>query len=283
VYARQATSLRHPLDGKPRRGPAESIFGTIWRAFRLNLELQRALRTLGKRRLLRRPEQWRDAPLLSGTKLLGRQDRTSAARIGLCITPPREAAIPMRGLPIKTSDAILISQSMASHQHIDSGESAWALRHERGQPETNRLSAISIELVAFAGKAKPGSGLAVLAKLCRWLEKEHSIPQAWPNGFPNPPKNGKNPGSHNRNAANWATLGGHYGHCHVPQNDHWDPAYNRLEVEQVMAGAPAGPSGGEVTEPRAAKAAKTPARKSKTEEPTMYRKSANRRKGSKTP
>ena len=31
------------------------------------------------------------------------------------------------------------------------------------------------------------------------------------------------------------TKGGHYGHCHVPANTHWDPAYTADEVAFVMS------------------------------------------------
>jgi hypothetical protein len=74
-----------------------------------------------------------------------------------------------------------------------------------------------------------------VGRLCRWIESTHSVPVAWPNGFPNPPVNGKDPGHHNRNKLNWTTKGGHYGHCHVPVNVHWDPAYTAEEVAFVMS------------------------------------------------
>jgi hypothetical protein len=46
------------------------------------------------------------------------------------------------------------------------------------------------------------------------------------------------PGHHNRNETNWRTKGGHYGHCHVPVNDHWDPAYTKEETDFVMSFTP---------------------------------------------
>ena len=60
----------------------------------------------------------------------------------------------------------------------------------------------------------------------------------WPNGSPYPPVNGRETErSLNRSATNWQTEGGHYGHCHVPNNSHWDPGYTANEVAQVMSGA----------------------------------------------
>lgn len=118
-------------------------------------------------------------------------------------------------------------------QHIDTGEAARALRNDPGGSQTNRASAVQIELVAFAARAKDPGALANVARLCRWLEDTHAIPQAWPNGLPRHSTNGGDPGGHNRNAANWDTLGGHYGHSQVPENVHWDPGYTEDEVAIV--------------------------------------------------
>ena len=77
-----------------------------------------------------------------------------------------------------------------------------------------------------------------MATLCRWLEQQHGIPQVWPSGFPYPPVNGREPNvPFNRSEANWRNEGGHYGHCHVPNNHHWDPGYTADEVALVTPGA----------------------------------------------
>lgn len=120
-------------------------------------------------------------------------------------------------------------------QHLDTDHHAYCLRNKpAGNPETNKDGAIQIEIVGFAHLAKGAATLENVAKLCRWLEEMHDIPREWPNGYPKPAENGKDPGGHNRDAINWDTKGGHYGHCHVPKNDHWDPAYNTQEVEFLM-------------------------------------------------
>lgn len=121
------------------------------------------------------------------------------------------------------------------YQHLDTDVAATALAHPAGTVETNRLSAVQFELVGFAGKPKSKASLTNVGRLCRWIESTHGVPTVWPNGFPNPPVNGKDPGHHNRNQQNWRTQGGHYGHCHVPVNVHWDPAYTADEVGFVMA------------------------------------------------
>ena len=94
---------------------------------------------------------------------------------------------------------------------------------------------MQFELVGFAGKPKNKAGLANVGRLCRWIESTHGVPPMWPNGFPNPPVKGRDPGHHNRDQQNWVTKSGHYGHCHVPANTHWDPAYTADEVAFVMS------------------------------------------------
>ena len=119
------------------------------------------------------------------------------------------------------------------YQHIDTDTAARSLRNAPGGVQTNRDRAVQIEVVGFAGKAKNKATLKNLARLCRWLEQTHDVPLVWPAGLPKPPKNGQDPGGHVRSVDAWA-KGGHFGHCHVPENTHWDPAYTRTEVEYVM-------------------------------------------------
>jgi len=121
------------------------------------------------------------------------------------------------------------------YQHIDTALTARALENLTGGVETNRDSAVQIEMVGYAGQPKKKATLLNVGRLCRWLEKEHGIPQVWPNGRPKPPKNGKDPGGHNRDANTWDSTSGHYGHSSVPENKHWDPAYEDAEVDVIMA------------------------------------------------
>lgn len=121
------------------------------------------------------------------------------------------------------------------YQHLDTEVAATALAHPPGTVETNKHSAIQFELVGFAGKPKNRASLKNVGRLCRWIESTHGVPMEWPNGFPKPPVNGKDPQHHNRDQHNWTTKGGHYGHCHVPVNVHWDPAYTADEVAYVMS------------------------------------------------
>lgn len=139
----------------------------------------------------------------------------------------RAAFAARRTDPHFTVDASVI------HQHIDTGETARALRNDPGGSQTNRASAVQIEVVGYAARAKDAATLANVARLCRWIEETHAVPQAWPNGLPRFSTNGHDPGGHNRSAANWDTRGGHYGHSQVPENVHWDPGYMPEEVAIV--------------------------------------------------
>ncbi|MBB2671536.1 UNVERIFIED_ORG: lysozyme family protein/DNA/RNA endonuclease G (NUC1)/V8-like Glu-specific endopeptidase [Rhizobium esperanzae] len=120
------------------------------------------------------------------------------------------------------------------YQHIDTNVAARALRNASGGVQTNRDSAIQIEVVGFAHRPKSKATLRNLGRLCRWIESKHGVPKVWPNGQPKPAKNGKDPGGHNRDAHTWDTKGGHYGHSNVPENTHWDPAYTDDEVAFLM-------------------------------------------------
>ncbi len=119
-------------------------------------------------------------------------------------------------------------------QHIDTSEGARALRNEAGGVQTNRDSAVQIELVGFAHLPKDRRALTNLARLCRWIEATHGVPRTWPAGLPRPARNGRDPGGHNRDPGIWDSESGHYGHCHVPENSHWDPAYTQPEVAFLL-------------------------------------------------
>lgn len=132
------------------------------------------------------------------------------------------------------SDPHFTVDSTTIYQHIDTAEGARALRNDVGGVQTNRDSAVQIELVGFAHLPKDRQALNNVARLCRWIEETHGVPNVWPAGLPKPAKNGKDPGQHNRNPATWDSQSGHYGHCHVPENTHWDPGYTPAEVDFLM-------------------------------------------------
>lgn len=120
-------------------------------------------------------------------------------------------------------------------QLVDTDRAAMSLQHT-GDPQTNRLSAIQIEMVGYAGHRKEPAMLQQTRKLCAWLMKEYNIPPVWPNGYCVPAINGQDSNHHNRNPLIWSTHGGFYGHEHVPENFHWDPALERDECDFVTGG-----------------------------------------------
>lgn len=132
------------------------------------------------------------------------------------------------------SDPHFTVDATSIYQHVDTEEGARALRNNSGGVQTNRDSAVQIELVGFAHLPKDRRALQNLARLCRWIEETHGVPNVWPAGLPRPAKNGRDPGGHNRDSVIWDTQSGHFGHCHVPENTHWDPAYTSVESEFLM-------------------------------------------------
>jgi hypothetical protein len=141
------------------------------------------------------------------------------------------------------SDPHFTVDDHAVYQHVDTNLASRALRNLDGGVQTNRLSAIQIEVVGTATRPKSRATLDNVARLCRWLERTHHIPAVWPAGPPKPAVNGKDPGGHNRNATIWATQGGHYGHSQVPENIHWDPGYTAEESTFVLRFDPDATSG----------------------------------------
>ncbi len=118
-------------------------------------------------------------------------------------------------------------------------QSARALKND-GSTRTNRTGrvCIQIEVLAraatpFTGYWKPGPNFRALMRAVRsW-----GVPDTWPAGSCAP--------GASRNRTTWATKGGHYGHCHIPGNDHWDPG--TIDRNAILKAAPGGsstPSGG---------------------------------------
>jgi N-acetylmuramoyl-L-alanine amidase len=120
-------------------------------------------------------------------------------------------------------------------QHIDTSEGARALRNDAGGVQTNRDSAVQIELVGFAHLPKDRRALTNVARLCRWIEETHGVAKTWPAGLPLPARNGRDPGGHNRDPQIWDSTSGHYGHSQVPENTHWDPGYTQAEAAFILA------------------------------------------------
>lgn len=119
-------------------------------------------------------------------------------------------------------------------QLIDTSEASRSLRNAPGGVQTNKDSAIQIEMVGFAAKPKNRAMLANTKKLLRWIEKTHGVPRVWPAG-PMPMSYAESMKPGRRPADVWDTKGGYYGHSQVPENEHWDPALTPEEMTFLMS------------------------------------------------
>jgi hypothetical protein len=118
-------------------------------------------------------------------------------------------------------------------------QSARALKND-GATRTNRTGrvCIQVEVLAragtpFTGYWKPGPNFRALMRAIRsW-----GVPDTWPAGSCAP--------GASRPRTTWATKGGHYGHCHIPGNDHWDPgSIDRAAILKAAGGGGSAPQGG---------------------------------------
>jgi len=126
------------------------------------------------------------------------------------------------------------------YQHYSIRVAARALKNPPGGVQTNRQSAIQIEIAWRAERIRflPDSMYETLAELMRWIEEQTGIQKEAPlfldsNAYGN--------GSAARmGAEEWEAFNGWCGHQHVPENDHWDPGMidiARLFGQQLYAAA----------------------------------------------
>lgn len=131
-------------------------------------------------------------------------------------------------------------------------QSARALRND-GVTRTNRTGkvCIQIEVLGRASKPftdtwKPGPNFRKLMDAIRsW-----GVPDTFPMGTP-----AKTASACRRDRHVWATKGGHYGHCNVPGNDHWDPG--SISPTALFKAAPKGSDTPAPSKPSPAPSAKT--------------------------
>lgn len=108
------------------------------------------------------------------------------------------------------------------HQHIPINRAAKTLKHPPGTVETNRANAIQVELRGFASLTGtwPKAYYENIAKLARWIEDNAGVPSVSTVEFKR--------GVARLTPQAWLNYTGHIGHCHVPNNDHWDPGNFRI-------------------------------------------------------
>ena len=105
------------------------------------------------------------------------------------------------------------------HQHLPISVAARSLQHINGTVETNRQSAIQIEIVGIAARshAFPHAYLAGIARLMRWIETNAGVARSSSVDFVAPGH------QHRLSDGAWLNYAGWCGHQHVPHNEHEDP------------------------------------------------------------
>jgi hypothetical protein len=114
-------------------------------------------------------------------------------------------------------------------------QSARALKND-GASRTNRTGKVCIQIevlahagIPFTGYWKPGPNFrALMAAIRSW-----GVPDVFPMGAL---ADHYGDGSAKRTRDVWLNKGGHYGHCNVPGNDHWDPG--KINPAALFAAAP---------------------------------------------
>ncbi|WP_435058530.1 peptidoglycan-binding protein [Streptomyces sp. bgisy060] len=114
-------------------------------------------------------------------------------------------------------------------------QSARALRND-GTRRTNREGRVCIQVEVLGHAAQPWTTDWDPAKKPGWQKilaaaRSWGVPDNWPAG---PPP--KYPGGYSaRSRTVWQSKGGHFGHVHVPGNDHGDPG--AIDAKRVLGGA----------------------------------------------
>ncbi|MGW0615038.1 peptidoglycan-binding protein LysM [Streptomyces sp. NPDC002788] len=111
--------------------------------------------------------------------------------------------------------------------------SARALRND-GSRRTNREGSVCVQIEVLGYAARPWTAgwdpqtkpgwQEILAALRSW-----EVPDVWPAG----PPVAYPGGSASRSRRVWQSRGGHFGHCHVPGNDHGDPG--AIDTAKVLS------------------------------------------------
>ncbi|MFE7837762.1 peptidoglycan-binding protein [Streptomyces sp. NPDC057474] len=120
--------------------------------------------------------------------------------------------------------------------------SARALRND-GSRRTNREGRVCVQIEVLGRASRPWTDgwdprekpgwQGILAAIRSW-----GVPDDWPMGSPVPHPGGSAP----RTRSVWQSEGGHFGHCHVPGNDHGDPG--AIDTAKVLSVPRTGPQGG---------------------------------------
>ena len=127
------------------------------------------------------------------------------------------------------------------YQHVGIDVAARSLQNKAGGVQTNRDSAIQIEVVGWASKPDwPLAQVAAMIVLMRWIEGQTGIKPKAPVFGSSEQYGERNPLEFSQ--SEWDEWDGWCGHQHVPENSHWDPGAikiaNLLPTEVSMPDAP---------------------------------------------
>jgi hypothetical protein len=116
-------------------------------------------------------------------------------------------------------------------QHVPLDKASSALEHRAGTVETNRQSAVQIEVVAYAAQPDWSAGLVSgVAGLIAWIRQQCGVTSVAPPFLPYPASYGKT--AVRMDPATWLVFDGVCGHMHVPFQDHGDPG--AIPIEKLL-------------------------------------------------
>ena len=161
--------------------------------------------------------------------------------------PKRLVLHTTEGYSITGAEAAYRAKNVAPHftldprdrvwvQHVDTAVAASAMANKSGGVQTNRRSAIQVEIVGFAGQTQhlADGDLGWIGKVLFAI--------CWAEGIPmhvHPPFVGTEAGTiasasapQRMSFAKWDSFHGVCGHQHVPENHHWDPG--RFPYDRMM-------------------------------------------------
>jgi LysM repeat protein len=121
-------------------------------------------------------------------------------------------------------------------------QSGRALQND-GSRRTNREGKVNIQVEVLGRAASPWTKGFDPSKKPNYRKliaamRAHGIPDVWPAG--KPAATAAAVASGPRSRSTWQTKGGHFGHCHVPANSHWDPG--AIDTSIVPGKAPSAPA-----------------------------------------
>jgi hypothetical protein len=124
------------------------------------------------------------------------------------------------------------SDEVKVYQHYPITVAARALENHKGGVQTNRQSAIQIEIAWKAAQIDklPFAMVIKLWDWMRWVEDQTGIKRWITRKFQGPEASGLHSPARMTDAE-WNDFNGWCGHQHVPENSHWDPG--KLDIDAV--------------------------------------------------